>query len=339
MERGIVDRTLAQLRNLGVQGSIDSRLPPAHAADYRGLLVRGSKRRSFHIEVRRSLRPSTLGPLVLKLQKLKPAPLLLTEYVTPQVAKRLRSHDIAFADAVGNAYLSLAGDIVYVVGNPPESRPRAETVARAFQSTGMRVVFTLLCDPTLVSLPTRELASIVGVANGTVSRVVSDLTALGFVSTAGRRARKLHNLKGLLERWVMMYPAQMRPTLLQRRLSGGQSDWWQDEAFAPPDVVLGGEAAADRLGAAIRPETVTLYARSRARPINEIIARHRLRTDPHGEIEIMEAFWPTQIAADRPELAPTLLVYADMLAIGHGRNLEAARRLHDDYLAERFPPA
>ena len=335
-ERSLVDRTLSHLDELGIHASIDSKLPSHHTADYLGSISRGSKRRSVHIEVKRSLRPSILGPLLLKLQKLKPPPLLLTDYVTPQIAKQLRSHDIAFADTVGNAYLSLAGDVLYIVGNSPESRPRAETVARAFQSTGMRVVFTLLCDPMLVSLPTRELADTIGVANGTVSRVMSDLTSLGFVSTAGRRARKLHNLKGLLERWVMMYPAQLRPTLLQRRLAADQPDWWQHEPFASPEVVLGGEAAADRLGASIRPETVTLYVRNRARPINEIIARHRLHTDPQGEIEVLEAFWPAQIAADQPGLAPTLLIYADLLATGHGRNLETASRLHDEYLAERF---
>lgn len=83
-----------------------------------------------------------------------------------------------------------------------------------------------------------------GVANGTVARVIDDLAHLRFLTTTGRRGRQLHNLKGLLERWVMMYPVHLRPTLLRRRLTTDEPDWWKDEKFDPQNVVLGGEPAA-----------------------------------------------------------------------------------------------
>src|SRR5690606_21580596 len=79
--------------------------------------------------------------------------------------------------------------------------------------------------------PTRELAAMLGVANGTVARVIDDLARLGFLTTLGRRDRRLHNLKGLLERWVMMYPVHSRPTLLRRRLTTDEPDWWKNETF------------------------------------------------------------------------------------------------------------
>lgn len=338
-ERALVDRALGTLRNLGVEARVDRERPKDRRVDYTATLRRGAKRVPFQIEAKRALRPGTLGPVLLRLQALKPPALLLTDYVTPQMAKLLRDAGIAFADTAGNAYLEFAGNILYVTGNAPEQTPRHEKVVRAFQATGLRVVFALLCAPELVAQPTRDLAAMLAVANGTVGRVINDLAHLGFVTTAGKRDRRLHNLKELLERWVMMYPVHLRPTLLRRRLTTDQPDWWKKEKFDPLHVVLGGEPAADRLTQYLKPGTVTLYVRGEPRPLNEIVARHRLRTDPAGEVEILEAFWPAEIAGEKPGLAPTPLIYADLLATGDTRRIETAKLIYDDYLARRFTQA
>jgi hypothetical protein len=338
-DNAVVERALDTLRNLGVEARVDRQQPKDPRVDYMATLRRGAKRVPVQIEAKRGLRPGTLGPVLLRLQGLKPPPLLLTDYVTPQMAKLLRDAGIAFADTAGNAYLEFAGNILYVIGNTPEQRPRAERVVRAFQATGLRVVFALLCAPELVARPTRELAAMLGVANGTVARVIDDLAHLGFLTTLGRRNRRLHNVKGLLERWVMMYPIHLRPTLLRRRLTTDERDWWKNETFDPAHVVLGGESAADRLTHYLKPGTVTLYVRGEPRPLNEIVARHRLRTDPAGEVEVLEAFWPAAIAADQPGLAPTPLIYADLLGTGDARCIETAKLVYDDYLARRFTQA
>jgi hypothetical protein len=338
-DRALVERALDTLRNLGVEARIDREKPKDRRVDYIATLQRGAKRAPFQIEAKRALRPVTLGPLVLRLQDLKPPALLLADYVTPQMATLLRDAGIAFADTAGNAYLEFAGNIIYVTGNAPEQQLRAEKVVRAFQATGLRVVFALLCAPELVTRPTRELAAMLEVANGTVGRVIDDLTHLGFVTATGKRNRRLHNLKALLERWVMMYPVHLRPTLLRRRLTTDQPDWWKKEKFDPLQVVLGGEPAADRLTQYLKPGTVTLYARGEPRPLNEIVARHHLRTDPAGEVEVLEAFWPAEIAGEKPGLAPTPLIYADLLATGDTRRIETAKLIYDDYLARRFTQA
>jgi hypothetical protein len=338
-KRALVERALDTLRCLGVEARVEPAQLRHRHVDYTATLRRGTKRAPFQIEVKRALRPATLGPVLLRLQGLKPPALLLADYVTPQMATLLRDAGIAFADAAGNAHLEFAGNIIYVTGNAPEQRPRAEKVVRAFQATGLRVVFALLCAPELVTRPTRELAAMLDVANGTVGRVIDDLAHLGFVTTAGKRDRRLHNLKDLLERWVMMYPVHLRPTLLRRRLTTDEPNWWKNERFDARNVVLGGEPAADRLTQYLKPGTVTLYARGEPRPLNEIVARHGLRTDPAGEVEVLEAFWPADIAGEKPGLAPTPLIYADLLATGDTRRIETAKLIYDGYLARRFTQA
>jgi hypothetical protein len=153
-ERAMVERALDTLRNLGVEARVDRAQPKDRHLDYyTATLRRGTKRAPFQIEAKRALRPGTLGPVLLRLQGLKPPALLLADYVTPQMAKLLRDAGIAFADTAGNAYLEFAGNILYVTGNAPEQRPRHEKVVRAFQATGLRVVFALLCTPELVTNP------------------------------------------------------------------------------------------------------------------------------------------------------------------------------------------
>jgi hypothetical protein len=338
-ERALAERALDTLRTLGVQAKIDTQTVRAEPFDYMVTLGRGGKRAPYCAEVKRTLRPATIGPVLLRLQKLKNRALLLADYITPQMAKTLREQGIPFADTAGNAYVEMAGDLIFVVGNVPEQRPRAEKVVRAFQPTGLRVVFALLCDPELVRLSTRDLATRVAVANGTVGRVLDDLAHLGFLTTAGRRDRQLHNLHALVERWVMMYPAQLRPTLLRRQLTAEGQDWWKKEKFDGDHVALGGQPAGDILTDYLKPATVTLYVRGEPRPLNELVVRNHLRTDPEGEIEVLEAFWPVDLIADKRGLVPTLLVYADLLATGDARCIETAKRIYDDYLAKRFGKA
>ena len=333
-ERAFAERALDAFRNLGLQAKLARKRPGRF--DYTATLLRGQKKAPYQIEVRRTLRPATLGPVLLRLRGLKPPALLLTDYVTPPMAKLLRDARVAFADTAGNAYLEFAGNIFFVVGHPPAQRLRAEKVIRAFQPTGLRVVFALLCAPDLIARPTRELAVHLGVANGTVGRVIDDLTHLGFITTMGRRERRLHDLKGLLERWVMMYPAQLRPTLMRRHLTAPTHDWWINEKFDGRHIVLAGEPAADRLTQYLKPDTVTLYVRGEPRPLNDLIARHRLRSDPKGNVEVLEAFWPADIPTEEPGLAPTPLIYADLLATGDARCIETAKRVYDEYLVRRF---
>jgi hypothetical protein len=54
---------------------------------------------------------------------------------------------------------------------------------------------------------------------------------------------------------------------------------------------------------------------------------------------VLEAFWPAEIGVDEPGLAPTPLIYADLLAAGDARSIETAKLVYDDYLARRFTQA
>jgi hypothetical protein len=48
-----------------------------------------------------------------------------------------------------------------------------------------------------------------------------------------------------------------------------------------------------------------------------------------GDVEILERFWKTEAEKQPEELAPPLLVYADLLATGNQRNLETAKMIYE----------
>jgi hypothetical protein len=95
-------------------------------------------------------------------------------------------------------------------------------------------------------------------------------------------------------------------------------------------LVSGGQETVSpaRLTRHLRPGTLTFFG-PKAEP--RFLPDQHLKTDPTGEVEILRRFW--QFDNPEPALAPTLLVYADLLAIGDARRLETAKLLYDQILA------
>ena len=101
------------------------------------------------------------------------------------MAEALRARRIAFIDAAGNAFLDQPPLLVWVKGEKPRRLTGADRpVGRAFQVTGLQVLFALICHPEWTDLPYREVAQRADVAHGTVGWVMAELAKLGFVDEA-----------------------------------------------------------------------------------------------------------------------------------------------------------
>ena len=283
----------------------------------------------FMVEVKRTLNPQTFGQAIEQMRRLPEKALLVTQYVNPRMAERLKETGTPFLDTVGNAYLNAPPIFVYLKGNAPQRFPR-ERPTRAFVPAGLKVVFTLLCRPELAEAPLRTIARTAHVALGTAAWVLGDLEGLGHLLIMGKRGRKLIHKQQLLERWVGAFPNQLRPKLFLGRYAAPGPKWWEHAHLPDFHAYWGAEPAAGRLTGYLKPELVTVYMRDRP---GRFLAAHRLRTDPNGNVEILDAFWDTTCDWTDPEIVPPLLVYADLLATGDPRNLETAGRIYDEQLA------
>lgn len=87
---------------------------------------------------------------------------------------------------------------------------------------------------------------------------------------------------------------------------------------------MGANPAAARLDGYLRPGIATLYAEMLP---SHLRANHRLRRDPEGDVAIRKQFWAHELRGGKPDLVLTLLIYADLLATGEARCIDAAERV------------
>lgn len=283
------------------------------------------------VVVKKWVTNTTLGATLVQLTKGEGEPLLITEYVNPNIAEKLKQHKIQFLDTVGNAYINRPPIFIYVKGNKPPDHIR--TTRRAFKPTGLKIIFVFLCNPLLVNAPYRDVAKAAGVALGTVGWVIRELKETGFLVELDKRKRRLLNKEKLLERWVTDYPEKLRPNLFLGNYKALNPDWIHTANFKNFEAYWGGEAAAEKMTHYLKPEIKTIYLKERA---TRFLQTHRLVKDPQGDIELREMFWDFDHKWKEQNLVPPLLVYADLLATGLDRNIETAKILFENELAEYF---
>jgi hypothetical protein len=320
------------------------------------LSLGATKQRSpsiYRVERKTALRPHTLGALVSQLKDVEKATglpvLLLTDYVTPQVAEQLQALKQPFVDGSGNAYLFGPGLYVYVAGRKPTGTAVKTNEAGALTVTGLKIHFALLCDLTLVEQPLREIARAAGVALGAVSAAMDTLQKAGLIRVNGR-TRSILATKTVLDHWAYDYARKLRPKTLVARYRTENFAHWKDWSIDSAVAQWGGEPAADLLTHYLTPGILTLYA-EKMPPRLIVEQRMHLSDDPNpnGTIELRKPYWgslrdpliATKLTATLAEHRTvwTVLVYADLLASGEARNIETAGIVYERYLAGLFPAA
>ena len=282
-----------------------------------------------------------------RLDRIDEPGLLFAPYITDVIARKCRELDVPFIDAVGNAYLRFPGLYVFITGQKPKHGFATATVVRGVgRATTLRVVFALLCRPQLLNVPYREITDVTGVALGAVGPVFQDLHKLGYLNIGrperGRRQatgrpkrnRRILEPVRLFEEWVTNYPIKLRPTLNARRFRAQDADWWKTAQLNELGGVWGGEVAADHLTNYLQPATVTIYVPPgrEPHPLTQLVAQNRLRAELDGNINILEKFWDFPTDPQMPNVAPSILVYADLVATLEPRNLETAKLVREKYI-------
>jgi len=255
--------------------------------------------------------------------------LMITEYATPPITDLLKELNIFFIDTTGNAYINEPGLYVFIKGNKPQLTLKTKTQKRLFKPSGLRVVFAFLNNPEMINKPYRDIAKAADVALGTIGWLVKDLKETGFCLEIGKRNRKLMNLENLFKRWVETYPEQLRPKLVRERFETANHNWWKEINIKDYGACWGGEVAAANLTDYLKPAKATIYTNE---PIGELVLKNRLRKADHGNVEILTPFWNFKYELADRDIVPPILVYADLMATGDQRNIEAAEMIYEKYI-------
>ena len=288
-------------------------------------------------------RLAALGHIKNQLERHQARGLLFAPYITATIAKQCRTLDLAFLDLAGNAYLNLPGLHIFITGEKPEGLATTALAKTAGGTpTALRVVFTLLCKPELLNAPYREIVDAAGVALGAIGWIFFDLEERGHIAGAQKKHnRRFLDPERLFEEWVTNYPIKLRPKLNPRRFHAENADWWKNADLRNLGAYWGGEVAAARLTKYLKPAACTIYCTTTRmkEALAKLVADHRLKADPKGNIEVLDAFWELPDDARHPDVVPPLLVYADLVATLDPRNLEAAKLVHKKYIAHALRQA
>lgn len=287
---------------------------------------------TFHAQITPTVNRPVIGILMQHKDDFSQARLLVSHYINPVMAEKLKDNDINFIDTAGNAYINAGPVFIFVKGNKAEKSPAALSRGKAFTRSGLKMIYALLCDKNLLNRPYREIASASGIALGTVGQVIDNLKELGFIIDLGTRGRKLTNNAGLFNRWCQDYTEKLKPKLLLGRFEGSD-DFWRSGRLEPDQGQWGGEVAAFKLTGYLKPQTVVLYAKEEK--LREILLQNRLKKTENGNIEIYKEFWSIDGMQDKPFVHP-FIIYADLLEINNQRTIETAKVIYDEHIAGYF---
>lgn len=263
--------------------------------------------------------------------------IVFMDQISPAQATKFREAGIQYLDASGNAFIHQHGLHIVVIGKKRAAAasnrkqlPAKIKTGKAFQPAGLKVIFALLADPELARASLRTIADRAGVSLGSVSAIIKDLAAHEYLVGSGNQ-QELIKTSQLANRWAELYPYSIRDKAHIGRFTAQPPDWWQ---ALPPDVdhQISGEIAALKLTGYLNPKDGILYAEEAQLPALMKAGRLRqLKTDekPAFIIDIYRPFWKVDSAK---HIAPELIVVSDLLSTNDPRNVDAARRVMNEYL-------
>lgn len=277
----------------------------------------------------------------ITLNDLEACTILMTEYINPNLAEQLKEQGIQFLDVAGNAYINQLPIYIDIQGKklnkPHKEVALAKQVGKAFQPKGMKVILMLLINPELVNSTMRTIAKQAEVALGTVKQVIDDLIYQGFIIEKGKKGKVLENRKALLEKWLDAYPANLEAKLHQTLFVADAPEQLKTLDIDIYGGLWGGELAAERYDHYLKAKDFLVYLPAEQK--QAFLKKTRLRKPANNEvlhhrvIVVEPLVNLNKIKGEQTDLVHPLLVYANLMTSTDTRNIDAAQRLYDNYLA------
>jgi hypothetical protein len=298
-------------------------------------LAKGKKQK-FLVEVKRNITEVTAIRLARDYAGVLKNHIFVTNYVHKKMAKTLKDLGVQFIDTAGNIYLNQPPTFIFIHGYPRTHNKvtvRLRFKEEMFGPAGLRVMFALICKRDLWNANYREIRIAADVALGTVANIMKELTQNGYIVERINKQKKLIRRKELFDKWTAAYIEKLRQKNILGRYKFTRPDFWQHADLTRLNALWGGETAAYMMTGYLKPEITTIYT---DKPLNDLVLDLKLRRDNDGDVEIRKRFWNFDTGEDNKNIAPPMLIYADLIATGDARNIETARFIYDEYLEKHI---
>jgi hypothetical protein len=334
MNRGENDIANLALESLEDTTGIKGKWEPKETKDFDGILTLtiNNQKIPFYAEVKRELRNHQFAQILDQAKQHHPF-IVIAQKIFPTLKDRLKEKGIAYLTINGNTYINHKNTIVMIEGLKTVPLEK-ENINRAFTKTGLKVLFHFLEFEQDLNLPYRDIARLTDVALANINYVINGLKEDGYLINQDKNNYKLIRKKELFERWIVAYGEKLKPALeigKFRFLNPDDFNNWKHIHLANGKTLWGGEPATDMLINYLDPALLTLYTTESR---TDLIKNYRLIPDPKGNVLVYKKFW--NIDAVNYDLAPPLLVYADLINTNDPRCIDAANKLYEQVLHGRF---
>ena len=346
-ERETLETCVANLRALEAIKDADLRerdngLPPG--VDAKLTLRTHAGQLVYFVEVKRTVNAVGLEHLLHQLERYaqgtKAKPILLSNYISPNLAARLIGAGVNFADAAGNVYINWPGKLhIQIQGARPKQLAEAKS-ERLSQPSGLKVLYALLTQPSENWGTYRDIAKASGVALGSIAWIIRELKAKGYLAQTGPDQWKLTQKRKLLDLWVGGYSGRLRPKLMIGRYQPPETELEKTVCHLQDELgvrkiswALTGGFAAHILTRHFRGDQLVFFAREW--PM-DLARRLKWLPSADGPVTVLREFSSlVRFGLKSPHSEPVahpLLVYAELIFQGRERELETAKILYDQYL-------
>jgi len=284
----------------------------------------------FNVEAKGEVREGVLAQLLLQFGKKKDDWLFIARYIPVSVKEQLRANGINYLEATGNCYINTA-QLYILIQDKPVKEVRKAPEGKLWKPAGLKLLFTLLQNRSLIGATYRQLAHTAGISLGSIQPILEALQKEGWPERDPDTGAWLMDYQErLINRWTEIYPVVLQAKLSRgtfRFITHKSHDWPHN---LPTGTHWSGEPAGDLYTHQLIPEKFILYTDM---PTQELIKVLHIIPDEKGNIRLYTKFWqditlPIGIAS----VAPPLLVYADLRNSTDSRLWEIAERIKNKYL-------
>jgi hypothetical protein len=283
----------------------------------------------YNTEIKRNLSISNIGTVFHQIQRMPTKNIIIARYISSPLSKKMMELNIPFIDTAGNTYINDPPVLIFIHGNKLSAELRKETAKKIFDTSGLKIIFSLLCNNHLLNANYREISEKARVSLGSVSNIFKELSRKGYIIDSSSHGRRFQQKKDLFNKWIMLYAENLRPKNLVGLYSAQNPEFWKNENLSTHNALWGGEVAANKLTNYLHPEIITIYAQ---KPVNNLILKCRLWKSSEGKIEIRNKFWNFNETNKKDDIVPEILIYADLIASADSRNMETAKIIYEEYI-------
>lgn len=288
----------------------------------------------WEAEVKTEIRTSKLAQVIDHQNLTNTKIILIARYIPSPMKAELRTKKISYIETSGNCYIESRNLFVFV-NNQKTIQPRQTDENKLWAPAGLKFLFAILVDPSLLNESYRKMAYTSGVALGNIGSFITELKRDNLIvdgSRHGQQVLLLNDKNSLLDKWADMYRTILRPKQMVGRfrfLKKEDRANWQEYTDSMANSYWGGEAAGAILTGYLLPEIYTLYS-----DIDRFALMKMLKVVPDvkGELELLRPFWNQDIYTAHLGTVPPILAYAELISSYDSRNQETAGRIKEKYV-------